>query len=182
METGRELTDDIVPRVNGGTAGGSLAWDAEGAGFFYTRYPRGDERPPEDRDFYQQVYFHRLGTATEEDTYQLGRDFPRIAEIELETSPDGRSTLVSLQNGDGGEFAHFLLSSEGSWTQVSRFEDRVVTATFGLDGHLYLVSRSGAPRGQVLRLPLDLPVLDKPSASCLKASHRSSPAFRSTPR
>src|SRR3954462_13093913 len=54
--SGRELPDRI-PRVNGGTAGGSVGWDAGGTAFFYTRYPRGNERPAVDLDFYQQVYF-----------------------------------------------------------------------------------------------------------------------------
>jgi prolyl oligopeptidase len=31
---------DAVGRVYGGTALGSAAWDADGGGFFYTRYPR----------------------------------------------------------------------------------------------------------------------------------------------
>ena len=44
-----------VPRVNGGTAGGSVAWNADGTGFYYTRYPRDGERPDADMDFYQQV-------------------------------------------------------------------------------------------------------------------------------
>src|SRR6202008_1962971 len=41
--SGRPL-DDVVPRVNGPTAGGSLAWNEEGTGFYYTRYPQGNER------------------------------------------------------------------------------------------------------------------------------------------
>src|SRR5262245_42524391 len=67
--TGKEL-GDVVPRVNGGTAGGSLAWNAESSGFFYTRYPRGKERPEADMGFYQQVYFHPLGKPTADDEYQ----------------------------------------------------------------------------------------------------------------
>ena len=35
-------------------------------GFYYTRYPQGGERPPEDRHFYQQVWFHALGTPRDE--------------------------------------------------------------------------------------------------------------------
>ena len=35
---------------------------ADGSGFYYTRYPQGNERPAEDANFYQQVYFHKLGT------------------------------------------------------------------------------------------------------------------------
>ena len=86
VATGKELAD-VIPRVNGGTAGGSVAWNADGTGFYYTRYPRGNERPKADIDFYQQVYFHKLGTPTEKDAYAIGKDFPRIAEIKLEPIP-----------------------------------------------------------------------------------------------
>ncbi|RYZ33068.1 MAG: S9 family peptidase, partial [Myxococcaceae bacterium] len=92
VATAKALANEVVPRVNGGTAGGSLAWNAQGTGFFYTRYPRGEERPPIDREVYQQVYFHALGTPTEKDTYALGKDFPRIAMTDLEASDDGQYT------------------------------------------------------------------------------------------
>src|SRR5262249_39738369 len=65
-ETGKEV-EAVVPRVNGGTAGGDLVWAPDGKGFFYTRYPRGAERPPADLDFFEQVYFHALSSATESD-------------------------------------------------------------------------------------------------------------------
>ncbi len=152
-------TGDIVPRVNYPTAGGSVAWDADGRGFYYTRYPRGAERPPEDLNFYQQVYYHTLGAPTEQDTYVIGRDFPRIAEIQLQTTADGRYLLAVVANGDGGEFAHYLRGPDGGWTQVTRFEDQVTRAALGRDGYLYLLSRQGASRGRILRLPLARPAL-----------------------
>jgi prolyl oligopeptidase len=168
--TGKELPD-VIPRVYGGTAGGSVAWNADGSGFWYTRYPRADERPKTDLDFYQQVWFHKLGTPTAEDVYSLGKDFPRIAEIVLETREDGRYVLATVANGDGGEFAHFILTSssltkeskagEGKWIQVTHFADQVTTATFGPDDSLFLLSHHGTPRGEVLRLSLDAPQLDK---------------------
>jgi prolyl oligopeptidase len=158
-ENGEEL-GDVIPRVNGGTAGGSVSWNADGSGFYYTRYPRGNERPPEDMAFFQQVYFHKLGTPTEGDTYSIGKDFPRIAEIQLETSEDGKLVLARVANGDGGEFAHYLFDQR-SWRQISQFKDKIVHATFGLDGALYLLSREGAPRGKILKLPLATPELSK---------------------
>ncbi len=158
--SGKDLSD-VIPRVNGGTAGGSVAWNADGSGFWYTRYPRGSERPKEDLDFYQQVWFHKLGTPTEQDTYALGKDFPRIAEIKLETSDDGKHVLATVANGDGGEFAHYALGPAGKWVQVTRFEDQVTAAAFGPDDTLYLLSRKGAPRGKVVRLLLAAPKLDE---------------------
>lgn len=157
--TGKPLADR-VPRVNFPTAGGSAAWLPDGSGVYYTRYPQGAERPKEDRDFYQQVWLHKLGTPASADTYVLGREFPRIAEIQLKTRGDGRYLLATVANGDGGEFALYLMDPAGHWHQLSRFEDKVVSGALGLDGAVYLLSHQDAPRGKVLRLPLDQPRLD----------------------
>ncbi len=151
--TGREV-HEVIPRVNGGTAGGDVAWATDGSGFFYTRYPRGTERPTEDRDFYQQLYFHKLGTPTSADRYELGKELPRIAEIQLEMhQPSGR-LLATVQDGDGGEFAHFLRSPAGKWRQFSKFGDRIVQVTFGSHDDIFVISRADAPRGKVLRVPI----------------------------
>ncbi len=152
--TGKERAADRIPRVNGGTAGGSLAWAKDSKGFFYTRYPRAGERPEADMDFYTQVYFHTLGTPTDSDTFQTGRDYPKIAEIELEVSRDGKWALANVQDGDGGQFIQDVRLPDGTWSRLSRFEDRVVEAKFGPDNALYVVSRKAAPNGKVLRLPL----------------------------
>ncbi len=151
VASGRALPD-VVPRVNGGTAGGDVAWNADGSGFFYTRYPRSGERAPADMDFYQQVFFHKIGTATEADAYVLGKEFPRIAETTLDASDDGRFLLATVKNGDGGDAAQYLRGPSGSWATVAAFADRAVEGRFGPDGSLYLLSYKNAPRGRILRL------------------------------
>ena len=160
--TGKALPDTIA-RVQYPTAGGSAAWNADGTGIYYTRFPRKGERPEADLNFYQQVYFHKLGTADTEDAYSIGKDFPRIAEIVLEASRDGRYIFATVANGDGGDFAHYLLGPNGSalggWQQVTQFSDQIKAARLGRDKALYLLSRAGAPRGKILRLPLDTPEL-----------------------
>jgi prolyl oligopeptidase len=158
LQSGKALSD-VVPRANKGTASGSLAWNADASGFYYTRYPSPGERPAADLDFFQQIYFHKLGTPLTQDTYSLGKDFPRIAETQLHTSADGRYILATVANGDGGEFEHFLLSPGGQWTQFTQFSDRITQAVFGQDQALYLVSENSSPRGTVLRLPLERPSL-----------------------
>jgi prolyl oligopeptidase len=150
---------EVVPRAHGGTAGGDLAWAPDGKGFFYTRYPRGHERSPEDMDFYQQLYYHALGTPTEQDRYELGKDLPRIAEIKLEMHDATGRLLATVQNGDSGQFAHYLRTPDGRWQQFTAFPDEIVQAVFGPKDEIYLVSRRDAPRGKILRLPvLDLNV------------------------
>ena len=93
VATARE-TGDVIPRVQKGTAGGSVAWTADSKGLCYTRYPHEGERPREDLDFYQQVFFHALGTPVAQDRYSMGKDLPRIAEISLRASEDGRLHLA----------------------------------------------------------------------------------------
>jgi prolyl oligopeptidase len=151
VATGKKLAD-IVPRVNFATAGGSIDWKADSSGFYYTRYPQGKERPAEDADFYQQVYFHKLGTSPAQDVYMIGKEFPRIAEIQLRTSDDGRWLVASVANGDGGQFEHYVMEASGHWTQVTHLEDGIVSAKVGPNDALYLLSRKDAPRGKILRL------------------------------
>src|SRR3989442_12739176 len=104
VATGKRLPD-VVPGVMYPTAGGSVEWASDGRGFWYTRYPRGDEHPAEERHFHQQIWFHALGTLPAADRYVLGKDFPRIAETQLVGSRDGRHLLAIVRNGDGGDIA-----------------------------------------------------------------------------
>src|SRR6266446_8571962 len=156
VESGK-LLSDTIPRVQYPTAGGSAAWNDDGTGIYFTRYPAKGERADADLHFYQQVYFHKLGTLASEDTYSLGKELPRIAEIALESSRDGRYILAVVANGDGGDFAHYLLGPDGKWQQLTQFSDQVKQAHLGRDQAGYFISRADAPRGKVLRLPLDKP-------------------------
>ena len=157
VASGRELSD-VLPRVNGGTAGGSVAWTADGSGFLYTRYPAPGERPAGDLDFYQQAWFHELGTPRASDRYVIGRELPKIAEIAFESSDDGRHVLVLVRNGDGGEIAWWLRGPGGALHAVAGFNDRIVAAEFG-GGGLLLLSRARDANGEVLRVPLEKPAL-----------------------
>ncbi|HTS77822.1 MAG TPA: prolyl oligopeptidase family serine peptidase [Bryobacteraceae bacterium] len=145
--TGKRLPDSI-PRVNEATAGGSVAWNADSSGFWYTRYPRPGERPPADRDFYQQVWFHRLGAGA--DTYALGKELPRIAEITMQGSDDGKFVLIKVANGDGGEYLHYIMSPPGEPAQITRISDQTSLAAFGPNGALYLMSNKDAPMGKLV--------------------------------
>jgi len=151
-----EALPDQIKRVQYPTGGGSAAWTPDSKGIFYTRYPHAGERPEADLNFYQQIYFHELGTPTSSDEYSAGKDFPRIAEIELHTSDEGRWLLASVANGDGGEFSHHLRETRAGspWRQITRHEDGIKEIDFSHDGAaLYLRSVKDSPRGKLLRMP-----------------------------
>ncbi len=149
--TGKE-TGEPIPRVQAPTAGGSLAWLSDGSGFWYTRYP-GGERPQADRFFFQQVYFHKLGGDWRNDPLVLGSKdgLPRVAEIFLGRDNTRNLVVAQVQNGDGGDFAHYVLSPQGV-TQLAAFEDRIVQVASSPSGVIFAVSRADGPNGKVLKL------------------------------
>jgi prolyl oligopeptidase len=159
-ETDEEI-GEVIARVNGGTAGGDVAWTPDGSGFYYTRYPRAGERPAEDMDFYQQVWFHEMGTSPDDDNYEIGKEFPRIAEIKLEADKHSDRVLVTVQYGDSGRFAHYIRTVRRQWKQITDFDDEIVQATFGPVDTLFVISRADASRGKVLKLSLADASLEK---------------------
>jgi prolyl oligopeptidase len=151
------LTGVTIPRVTGGTAGGSLAWAGDSSGFWYTRYPSPGERADDDAAFYQEVWYHPLADSRADDRLELSGVFAedRIAENSLNASPDGQWVMDRVQRGDGGEWQLFVRAQAGGdWWLVADVDDKVAYAAFG-PGALYLLSRLDAPQGKILRLPLE---------------------------
>jgi prolyl oligopeptidase len=145
--------DTPIPRVQYPTAGGSLAWTADGAGFWYTRYP-GSDAAEADRHFNMQVYFHHLGSDPKTDTLALGTKdgLERVSEVFLDNRYKRPEILASVQRGDGGEWAFYVLRQDAPPLQVATYEDRIVFAAIGPDDAIYGISRAGAPNGKIVKL------------------------------
>ncbi len=147
----KRFTGETLPRVHGATAGGSAAWAPDGRGIYYTRYP-GEERPEEDRSFFQRVYYHAWGADPAQDREVLGPELPRDAEIRLSLEPGTGGLLVSVAHGDGGEFSHYVRTPDGRVQRVTTPEDGIKHAVLGREG-LFLLDFRGDTGGRVLHLP-----------------------------
>jgi prolyl oligopeptidase len=152
--SGDELSD-VVPRVQNPTGGGSVAWNGDNTGVWFTRYPAPMERVAEDAGFYQQVYFHKLGTRATFDTKVFGDGLPRIAEIALHASEDGRYVLASVKNGDGGDVGFWLRGPNDKWRRLADFSEGYRLARFGHDGRIYAIALNGSPRGRIVAMKVD---------------------------
>ncbi|WP_293905041.1 prolyl oligopeptidase family serine peptidase [Phenylobacterium sp.] len=148
---GRELETPIAA-VQYPTAGGGVAWAADGQGFWYTRYPTSG--PEGERHFNQQAYFHRLGADAAKDPLALGTvdGLPRTAEIFLDNDNAAPAALASVQLGDGGQWQIFVLRQGQPALKVAAYEDRVIAAAMARDGTTFGLSRLNAPMGKVLKL------------------------------
>ncbi|MBS0319026.1 MAG: S9 family peptidase [Proteobacteria bacterium] len=156
VASGRALADTL-PHIAYPTAGGSVEWAHDNRGVFYTRFPAPGERPEADAHFFQTVWFHALGTPQSADRLEIGREFPRIAEVQLRASRDGRYLLAAVRNGDGGEVGYHLRDPRGAWKAVAGFKDDVKEVVFGSGRMLYARTVRDAPLGKIVATPLASP-------------------------
>ncbi|VWX52852.1 prolyl oligopeptidase family protein [Novosphingobium sp. 9U] len=151
--TGKEV-EAPIDRVQFPTAGGSLAWTGDGKAFWYTRYPE-HSQPESEWHFNQNTYLHVLGTPVSQDKLVLSATdgIPRTAEIFLSNAEDGAAALASVQWGDGGQWLHYVLTTDGKARKIAEYEDRVIGgAVIAKDGTVFGVSRKDAPMGKVVKL------------------------------
>ena len=154
VATGKQLPD-VLKHVQFPTGGGSAAWTRDGKGIFYTRYPRAGERPAADAHFFQQVYYHQIGAPESEDIYSVGKEFPKIAEVLLQSNTESDYVVATVANGDGGDFEHFVYGPNKKWLQITKFADNVKKGTLAFGPVLYAISLENAPRGKVVKFALD---------------------------
>jgi len=134
------------------------AWTLDGGGFFYSRY---DEpaagRPREEANFFQKLYFHRLGTPQSEDELVYHRPDDRQMGFLPCVTPDGRYLVIQVWKGTESENAILCkdLGSPGSQV-VDLLADFDASYLFvGSDGPLFRFhSDLDAPRGRVLEVDL----------------------------
>jgi prolyl oligopeptidase len=151
--TGKALAD-VVPRVQYPTGGGSVEWNEKGTGFYYTRYPQGGERAKEDVNFYQQVWFHKLGTKPEADLRdrQRIRASPRRARATL----DGRRLASVIATATRGEYAFLPARPRWQVDEGRRLRRQVREHGTGLRRGS-TAQRSVRRRAAVLAMPIDSP-------------------------
>lgn len=150
--TGRQIDDAPIQNVNNATAGGDLAWAPDNRGFYYTRYPQPGERPDNELEFHQRVYYHKIGTLPATDRYEIGADLPSTAAIRLRIQKATGRVIAWVQNGDSGQFRFFLREPDGRWRAFGNFGDGHFEAVFGTGDDIFVLTAAGASRGKVLRL------------------------------
>jgi len=95
-------TEELRDRVRASTSLPPEQHRVEGRqfGFYYTRYPQGDERPPRTPiSISRFTFIDSAPTPTGQIRDRQG--FPRIAEIQLRASGNRRWLVATVANGDG---------------------------------------------------------------------------------
>jgi prolyl oligopeptidase len=149
--TGKRLDDEIK-----WVKFSQLAWDGDGKGFFYSRFPE-----PKEGEVYQQlnlnqgVYYHRIGTPQSADRliYATPRR-PRLNHL-VETTQDGRYALVISSSGtdERHEVTLFDLADPDPKPRklIAGFDNEWALAG-SIGSKLYFRTNLGAPRQRVVML------------------------------
>jgi prolyl oligopeptidase len=127
----------------------SVAWEPDGAGFFYTRYPEGDQ-------YHRTVHHHRLGAAWADDPVVWAEHPDPQAWPSVDLSPDGRWLVVSVSVGWSRTDVHVLDRSTDQWTTVVAGVEANTYLGFSADASALVGTTTiDAPRNRVVRITLD---------------------------
>jgi prolyl oligopeptidase len=78
----------------------SASWSHDNQGFFYSRYNEPNEKTKlEDTNYFQKLYYHRLGTAQSEDILVYERPDQKEWGFSGDVTEDGRYLLISVWLG-----------------------------------------------------------------------------------
>ncbi len=139
---GRDLGEAIPS-----TRACSVAWEPDGSGFAYTRYPEGDE-------YHRTVHHHRLGEDWRDDPVVWAEHPDPQAWPDVTMSPDGRWLLVHVLVGWARYDVHLLDRRADEWSTVIAGVEATSEFQFAADGDsLVGVTTLDAPKGRVVRVP-----------------------------
>lgn len=148
VATGEHLPDRIPH-----TRAASVAWEPDGTGFLYTRYPDPGSVPAGDEEYARHVRHHRLGADVATDPV-VWDDLPDpTAWATVDLSQDGRWLLVHLSVGWSRTDVHLVDRRTGARTVLIEGVD-AQTALHVVGDQVIGVTTLDADRGRVVAAPL----------------------------
>ncbi|MFM2431259.1 MAG: hypothetical protein RLZZ511_2472 [Cyanobacteriota bacterium] len=156
IDTQQDLSDRIEWVKFSGTS-----WDHQNAGFYYSRYDEPDEKTKlEAVNYYQKLYYHRLGTAQSEDKLIYERPDQKEWGFSGDVTEDGRYLIISVWKGTDRRnllFYRDLTAANAPVVElISEFEASF--SVFDNDGSTFWVETDlDAPRSRVVKIDLTQP-------------------------
>jgi prolyl oligopeptidase len=139
----------------------SVAWEKDNSGFFYTRYPVKGTVPAGDENYYQRLYYHRMGTETSTDSLVYERPEQKELGIGVGTSEDSRYLIVTVYAGTGqtNELYYMdLVKRDGFKPIVTGFASSYTALV--VEDRVFILTRENAPNFKVMVADMSDPRLD----------------------
>ncbi len=156
IETGEDLPDHLRWIKFSGAS-----WTPDGQGFFYSRY---DEPPPgreyESANYFQKLYYHRLGTPQSEDLLVYHRPDQKEWGFAGGVTEDGNYLIISVWRGtDPKNLLFYKDLRDPNLPVVELIREFEANYSFvGNDGsRFWLLTDLDAPRRRLVAIDLDNP-------------------------
>jgi prolyl oligopeptidase len=156
VETGVDFTDRIQWVKFSG-----VSWKIDNRGFFYSRYDEPNEATKlEDVNYFQKLYYHKLGTSQTEDILIYDRPDEKEWGFNGSVTEDGRYLIVSVWRGTDPKNLVFYLDLQEENVKVveliSEFEANY--SFIDCDGSIFWFRTDlDAPRGKVIAIDINNP-------------------------
>ena len=151
IATGRDLSDVIKWSKFSGAA-----WTKDGQGFFYSRYDEPNEKTKhEDVNYFQKLYYHRLGTAQAEDVLIYERRDQKEWGYSGDVSDDGRYLIINIWVGTDQRNRLFYKDLTDKNARVIELISELEAAYNFIDNDgpvFWLRTDLNAPRGRVIAI------------------------------
>jgi len=144
-----QLLSETIPH----TRACSIAWMPDGSAFAYTRYPDPADVPAEDRGYWRNVFWHRLGTDWHQDELVWDELPDRTAWANVSLSRDGRWMLIHVSLGWSRVDVHLIDRATGARTVMIEGIDAV--SQFSVVGDEVIgLTTFEADRGRIVAAPV----------------------------
>ena len=151
VETGEDLQDHLKWIKFSGAS-----WTHDNQGFFYSRYDEPNEKTKlEDVNYYQKLYYHRLGTPQSEDVLIYHRPDQKEWGFSGDVTEDGRYLIISVWLGTDSKNLVFYKDLTNPNAEVVELINQF-EANYSFIDHddsvFYFRTDLNAPRGRVIAI------------------------------
>lgn len=160
VATGKDL-DDKLQWIKFSNA----SWSADGTGFYYSCYDKPNEETKlEDRNYFQKLYYHKVGTKQEEDKLVYDRKDQKEWGFDGSVTEDGKYLIITVWKGTEPKNRVF-------YKDLSKPDSQVVELLSKADAKYNFIANDGstfwfftdlnAPKGRVVAIDTNASTAEK---------------------
>lgn len=155
VSTGKDLPD-LIKWVKFSGA----SWTRDGKGFFYSRYDEPKSDALKGTNYFQKLYYHRLGTSQAQDQLIYERPDQKDWFFSGNVSEDGRYLIVTVSQGTDVKTRVYFKDLEAKDSPLVKLLDDFDAAYnfIGNDGNIFWFQIDlNAPRGKIVAIDITRP-------------------------
>jgi prolyl oligopeptidase len=149
VETGKYLDDKLEKRRQG-----ISSFTKDGKGFFYSAFPKNDDKTAlRDQNFYQKLYYHKLGTPNSDDIMVYDRPDNKEYFVGGNVTDDGRYLILGVGQGTSPKNMVLYKDLKSNNSQVVPIFDKLEANYSFIDNDkttFYFSTDKDAPRTRVI--------------------------------